>query len=181
MYGNKTDDLLYMAEQVINQTQYSTLSGLNIIPLDKESQNILAEDVLCLFKISEIVYDENEQNVDKFSVVFNALHACGASCIMILECIEGRSDLYIGAVNKQKYENMYYLNVIRDILKTSIYGNLPGFEMREIIARKDIKKVLQSALDNGFDSQCITSVSCVAGLKTLAPHQNKASNPCLAR
>ena len=165
MYGNKTDDLLYMAEQVINQTQYSTLSGLNIIPLDKESQNILAEDVLCLFKISEIVYDENEQNVDKFSVVFNALHACGASCIMILECIEGRSDLYIGAVNKQKYENMYYLNVIRDILKTSIYGNLPGFEMREIIARKDIKKVLQSALDNGFDSQCITSVSCVAGLK----------------
>lgn len=164
MSDNKTEDLLYLAEQVINQSHYSTLSDLKIIPLDKESQNILAEEVLCLFKISEIVYDEGEQNIDKFSIVFNALHACGASCIMILECIEGRSDLYIGAVNKQKYENMYYLNVIRDLLKTSLYGNLPGFEMQEVIARKDIKKVLRSALDNGFDSQCITSISCVASL-----------------
>lgn len=110
-----TNDLLYMAEQVINQAHYNNLSELNIIPLDIDSQNILAEDVLCLFKISEIVYDENEQSADKFSIVFNALHSCGASCIMILECIEGRSDLYIGAVNKQKYENIYYLNVIRDI------------------------------------------------------------------
>ena len=159
-----TNDLLYMAEQVINQAHYSNLSERNIIPLDKDSQNILPEDVLCLFKISEIVYDENEQSVDKFSIVFNALHSCGASCIMILECIEGRSDLYIGAVNKQKYENIYYLNVIRDILKTSIYGNLPGSEIKEVVSRQDIKKVLQNALDNGFDSQCITSVSCVASL-----------------
>lgn len=159
-----TNDLLYMAEQVINQAHYSNLSELNIIPLDEDSQNILAEDVLCLFKISEIVYDENEQSVDKFSTVFNALHSCGASCIMILECIEGRSDLYIGAVNKQKYENIYYLNVIRDILKTSIYGNLPGSEIKEVVSRKNIKKVLQNTLDNGFDSQCITSVSSVASL-----------------
>ena len=172
-----TNDLLYMAEQVINQAHYSNLSELNIIPLDKDSQNILAEDVLCLFKISEIVYDENEQSVDKFSIVFNALHSCGASCIMILECIEGRSDLYIGAVNKQKYENIYYLNVIRDILKTSIYGNLPGSEIKEVISRKDIKKVLQNALDNGFDSQCITSVSCVASLTNtdIAPKQGMES------
>lgn len=160
----KTNDLLYMAEQVINQAHYSNLSELNIIPLDEDSQNIHAEDVLCLFKISEIVYDETEQNSDKFSVVFNALHSCGASCIMILECIEGCSDLYIGAVNKQKYENIYYLNVIRDILKTSIYGNLPGSEIKEVVSRRDIKRVLQNALNNGFDSQCITSVSSVASL-----------------
>lgn len=162
-----TNDLLYMAEQVINQAHYNNLSELNIIPLDIDSQNILAEDVLCLFKISEIVYDENEQSADKFSIVFNALHSCGASCIMILECIEGRSDLYIGAVNKQKYENIYYLNVIRDILKTSIYGNLPGSEIKEVVSRKDIKKVLQNALNNGFDSQCITSVSGVASLTNI--------------
>lgn len=164
MDKEKTNDLLYMAEQVINQAHYSNLFELNIVPLDEDSQNIHAEDVLCLFKISEIVYDENDQSSDKFSVVFNALHSCGASCIMILECIEGRSDLYIGAVNKQRYENIYYLNVIRDILKTSIYGNLPGSEIKEVVSRRDIKKVLQNALDNGFDSQCITSVSCVASL-----------------
>jgi len=158
----KTNDLLYMAEQVINQSHYANLSKLNIIPLDEKSQTIQAEDVLCLFKISEIVYDQAESDNDKLSIVFNALHSCGASCMMILECVEGRSDLYIGAINKQRYENIYYLNVIRDILKTSMYGNLPGSEIKEIVSRKDIKKVIQNALNNGFDSQCITSVSCVA-------------------
>jgi len=158
------NDLLFTAEQVINQAHYGNLSELNIIALDDESQKIHAEDVLCLFKISEIVYDENEAGADKFSVVFNALHSCGASCIMILECVEGRTELYLGAVNKQRYENIFYLNIVRDILKTSIYGNLPGSEIEEVISRKDIKKVLQNALDNGFDSQCITAVSCVANL-----------------
>lgn len=167
--GNEiNNDLLYMAEQVINQSHYSNLSELKIIDLDKNSQSICAEDVLCLFRISEIVYNENETTSDKFSVVFNALHACGASCIMILECIEGRVELYLGAVNKQRYENIYYLNIVRDILKTSIYGNLPGSEINEIISRRDIKNVLHNALDNGFDSQCITSVSCVASLMNTA-------------
>ncbi len=164
MDKENTGELLLLAEQVINQSHYGKLSELDICTLDKDSQSINAEDVLCLFKISEIVYNENESNLDKFAVVFNALHSCGASCIMILECVEGRTELYLGAVNKQRYENIYYLNVIRDILKTSISGNLPGSEIKEIISRKDIKNVLNSALDNGFDSQCITSVSCVANL-----------------
>lgn len=165
MDNEKTNDLLYMAEQVINQSHYSNLSELPIIPLDKDSQSVHAEDVLCLFKISELVYDDNISSYDRFSIVFNALHACGASCIMILECMEGHSDLYLGAINKQRCENIYYLNIIRDILKTSISGNLPGSEITEIISRKSIKKVLQNVLDNGFDSQCITSVSCVPSLE----------------
>ena len=160
---NNTNELMFLAEQVINQSHYSTLTDLNIMELDENSQSIQAEDVLCLFKLSKIVYDEDNNNTDKFSVVFNALHACGASCIMILECVEGRTELYLGAVNKQKYENIYYLNVIRDILKTSIQGNLPGSEINEVISRRDIKKILKNTLDNGFDSQCITAVSCVAG------------------
>lgn len=159
-----TDNLILLAQQIINQSQYDKLYKLDICNLDKESQSINAEDVLCLFKITEIVYNENDVDIDKFSIVFSALHSCGASCIMILECVEGKTELYLGAVNKKRYQNIYYLNIIRDILKTSIYGNLPGCEMKEVISRKDIKKILYDTLDNGFDSQCITSISCVADL-----------------
>lgn len=164
MRKEKMNELLYMAEQIINQSHYASLSGLRIIDLDTASQSIRVEDVLCLFQISEIVYDENDSSVDKFSIVFSALHSCGASCLMILECVEGRTELYLGAVNKQRCENIYYLNVIRDILKTSIYGNLPGSEIKEVASRKNLKKILQNALNNGFDSQCITAVTCVANL-----------------
>lgn len=165
MEQEKTNDLLLIAEQVINQSHYSRLSDLEIIPLDEGSKEIQAGNVMCLFRISELVYDEKDLCTDKFPAVFSALHACGASCLMILECIEGRSELYLGAINKQRCENVSYLNVIRDILKSSICGNLPGSDIREIVSRKEIRRVLHSALDNGFDSQCITSVSCVSGLQ----------------
>ncbi|MBQ9116963.1 MAG: DUF87 domain-containing protein, partial [Clostridia bacterium] len=163
MEKESMSELLLMAEREINQFQYSSLSKMDIIRMYDESRSIRAEDVLCLFNISEIVYDDNEAQEEKFSVVFNALHSCGASCIMILECIEGRTDLYLGAVNKQRCENIYYLNIIRDILKTSVSGNLPGSEIREIVSRKEINRIITDVLDSGFDSQCITSVSCVAG------------------
>lgn len=165
MAQERTNDLLLIAEQVINQSHYSRLSDLKINPLDEESKGIQAENVMCLFRITELVYDEKNVQADKFPAVFSALHACGASCLMILECIEGRAELYLGAVNKQRCENVSYLNVIRDILKSSICGNLPGSDIKEVISRKEIRKVLHSALDNGFDSQCITSVSCVPGLQ----------------
>ena len=44
MDKTKTNDLLYMAEQVINQSHYTDLAELNIIPLDEHSQTIRAED-----------------------------------------------------------------------------------------------------------------------------------------
>ena len=162
MVENKTNELLLLAEQVINQSHYAKLSELDICPLDEESKSIKPEEVLCLMKISEIVYAKDEVGMDKFSIVFNALHACGASCIMILQCVQGRTELYLGAINKQKCGNYHYLNVIRDILKTGIDGNLPGAEITEIVSRKEMKRILSNCLDSGFDSQCITSVSCVA-------------------
>ena len=170
--NEKSKELLLLGEQVINQTHYSILSDLAISDLESSSDNIKAEDVLCLFKISEIVYSKEETGIDKLSVVFHALHACGASCVMLLQCIEGRTELYLGAVNKQRYENMHYLNVIKDVLKTSIEGNLNGSEIKEIISRKEIKRILNDCLDNGFDSQCITAVSCVANVSENKNHQN---------
>lgn len=164
MDNEKENDLL-LVEQIINQSHYAKLTDFDICSLDEQTRSIKAEDVLCLFKVSEIVYDSDESSEDKFSVVFNALHACEASCIMILQCINGETDLYLGAVNKQKCDNYDYFNVIRDILRTSVDGNLPGTEIKEIASRKEIKKILNDSLNNGFDSQCITSVSCVANVE----------------
>lgn len=164
MNNENTGDLLLLAEQVINQSHYASITEFDICHPQEQSEEIKLEDVLCLFKISEIVYNSDDSDSDKLPTVFNALHSCGASCVMILQCVEGHADLYLGAVNKQKCDNYYYLNVIRDILKTSIGGNLPGTEITEIVSRSEIKKIINDTLDNGFDTQCITSVSCVANV-----------------
>lgn len=149
----KNGRLLEWAERIIQQRQYETLETLAPRPLDTLTQQIRPEDVTCLFRVSELVFRRDEGSLDRFTTVLNALHAAGASCLMLLQCCSGRSELYLGAVNKQRYDNVFYMNTIRDILRTGIEGNLPGTELKEIVSKRDIANKLEQCLDNGFDSQ----------------------------
>ncbi len=159
----KDTRLLEWAERIIQQRQYETLNMLAPKPLDSISEAIDPSSVTCLFQVTELVFRREEGSLEPFTTVLNALHASGASCLMLLQCQNGRSELYLGAVNKQRYDNIFYMNTIRDILRSGIEGNLPGTELKEIVSRRDIERKLGQCLDNGFDSQCITAVSCVAG------------------
>lgn len=155
--------LLDWAERIIQQRQYETMQALTPRSVDELTRDIRPGDVTCLFRITELVFRREEGSLNRFTTVLNALHAAGASCLMLLQCQNGRSELYLGAVNKQRYDNVYYMNTIRDILRTSVEGNLPGTELAEIISRQDIESKLSQCLDSGFDSQCVTAISCVAG------------------
>lgn len=158
----KSQEAMDWAEQVICQTHYSRLSSLEALPLPEQVRSIRPGDVTCLFQIKELVFDHTEGSLAPLSIVLNSLHACGASCILILQYQGGHSELYIGAVNKLRSDNPFYLSTIREALRSGIEGNMPGTELNEIISRKGIEERLGLCLDNGFDSQCITAISCVA-------------------
>lgn len=154
--------LLQLADEVINQIHYENMAQLPQCGLDSDIAKIKPCDVTCLFRISELVFDKEEGSFQGLTTVLNALNSCGASCIMLLQCREGGSELYLGAVNKQRYHNMYYLNTIRDILRTGIEGNLPGTELQEVVSREQIEHKISECLGDSFDAQCITSISCMA-------------------
>lgn len=156
-------NLLEVAEKVILQTQYQGLEKAIPKPLETEAWDILPGNVTCLFRITEIVYNRTEDSYSKFTTILNSLHACGASCLLLIRCQNGKCELYLGAVNKLRYDNVFFLNTIRDVLRNGIEGNLPGTEIEEIIKRDEIESTLKQCVDNGFDSQCITAVSCVSG------------------
>lgn len=159
---DRSQELLQLADEVINQIHYEKMDQLPQCKLDGDIAKIKPCDVTCLFRISELVFDKEEGSLKGLTTVLNALNSCGASCIMLLQCREGRCELYFGAVNKQRYQNLYYLNTIRDILRTGIEGNLSGTELQEIISREQIEHKISECLGDSFDAQCITSVSCVA-------------------
>lgn len=158
-----TEQLLVWAERVIQQSHYDLLSSMAPLPLEGAAAEVEPGDVVCLFRVSELVFRRAEGCLEQLTTVLNALHACGASCLMLLQCREGSCELYLGAVNKRKHDNPFYLNTIREILRSGLEGNLPGTELTELVSRQDIKRKLEECLDDGFDSQCITAVSCVAG------------------
>lgn len=159
---SKPQELFQMAEQLIQQTHYEHLDSLPQCVVREEIARIRPGDVVCLFQITELVCSREEGSLMGLTTVLNALHACKATVMLLLQCREGRSELFLGAVNKKKYQNLHYLNTIRDILSTGLEGNLPGTELREVVTRSEIESKLQECLDDGFDTQCITSVSCTA-------------------
>lgn len=158
----RPQELLQLAEELINQLHYEGLDSLPQCALPPEVEKIRAGEVACLFQVKELVFDKEEGSRNGLTTVLNALNSCGASCIMLLQCREGRSELYLGAVNKQRYQNPYYLNTIRSLVRTGIEGNLPGTELQEIVSREQIERKFSECLADGFDSQCITAVSCAA-------------------
>lgn len=159
----ENEKLLGWADRIIQQRQYEALDAMTVRKPDDLIRAIQPGDVTCLFRVPELVFHREEGNQERFTTVLNALHAAGASCLMLLQCRGGRSELYLGAVNKQRYENVYYMNTVRDILRMGIEGNLPGTELKELVSRREIEDKLEQCLDNGFDSQCVTAVSCVPG------------------
>lgn len=160
--AQKPEAVLFLAGQLLRQTQYEDLDKYPQRAIRPEIEEICPGDVACLFRVSELVCNKDEGSLQGLTTVLNALHACGATCLMLLQCVEGRSELYLGAVNKRRYQNPSYLNTIRDILSTGLEGNLPGTELKEVVRRSEIESKMRECLDNGFESQCITAVSCVA-------------------
>jgi hypothetical protein len=55
------------------------------------------------------------------------------------------------------------MNAVRGILREGIDGNLPGTELEEIVSRREIENKINQCINNGFDSQCVTAISCVPG------------------
>ncbi len=160
--AQRPEAVFSLAGQLLQQTQCEGLDRYPPCAVRPEIANIRPGDVACLFRVSELVRNPEEGSLQGLTTVLNALHACGAACVMLLQCIEGRCELYLGAVNKRRYQNPNYLNMIRDIISTGLEGNLPGTELREVVKRSEIEDKLRECLDNGFEAQCITAVSCVA-------------------
>lgn len=160
--ARKPEATLFLASQLLRQTQYEGLDTYPQRAIRPEIEEIRPGDVACLFRVPELVFNRDEGCLQGLTTVLNALHACGTTCMLLLQCVEGRCELYLGAVNKRRYQNPNYLNTIRDILSTGLEGNLPGTELQEVVKRSEIESKMRECLDNGFESQCITAVSCVA-------------------
>ena len=78
-------DTLSLAEKIIMQTQYSELASIKPDYLAAETEQIIPGNVACLFKITEFVYNREENTMAKITTILNSLHSCGASCMLLIK------------------------------------------------------------------------------------------------
>ena len=129
------------------------LDRLPIIELKQEVYSELKD--IHFFKISELVYQEDEFSVDKLAMVFHTLSNKPCTLVLMLKSDGEKTDFYLGA--RPYGDNS--AGTLFQMLKQSLIGFFPGSQIEEYFD-DEMKKDMQE-----LNTGCISSVTSVADYK----------------
>ena len=160
----KFDEAFNLMDDVVLKKYISKLDKMDIIPLDDEVlQNNISSNVR-LFKINEMVYQQDEYATYKFASVFNAVAATKSTLFIIIDSNGEKTDFYMGirSTNQENSTKTCY-----DTLENSIKGQFPGIKTSNIFD-EDMKNLF-----NRIQSNSISAVTGVANSKSKEEQENK--------
>ncbi len=132
------------------------VTRLNQFPIIRPEEGFERElNDIHFFKISELVYQENEFSVDKLAMVFHALSNKPCTLVLMLKSNGEQTDFYLGARPKEHNS----AGTLFQMLKQSLIGFFPGSRILDYYD-EDMKRDMQS-----MEVGCISSVTCVADYK----------------
>lgn len=146
----------------VKKNYLSELTNLDVIPLSKEISNCNIKDTYRFFKVTKIVYDKEENNLDKLSNVYNSLDDDYSSLIMILDSNKNGVNLYLGVRVDDKNEHP---TLYKHILKKSFKGNFPGSKL-ENLSNSKMEQMINNITNSRFTNKekIISSVSGIPSL-----------------
>lgn len=144
---------LEIIDEEVMKGYVTKIDQLPIIIPDEEVYSSLKD--IHFFRISELVYQEDEFSVDKLAMVFHALSNKPCTLVLMLKSDGEKTDFYLGA----RPNSDYSAGTLFQMLKQSLLGFFPGSQITEYYD-EDMKKDLD-ILNVG----CISSVTSVADYK----------------
>lgn len=130
------------------------LETLPILPM--EAEMVKQQQAIHFFRISELVYQENEFSVDNLAMVFHALSNKPCTLVLMVKSDGIKQDFYLGArpLNKKNSSG-----TMMQMLKQTLLGFFQGSQISEYFD-DDMKEDM-----GNLDVGCISSVTCVADYK----------------
>lgn len=150
---NNLGNCLSIIDDEVMKGYVTKLDQLPIIKLDEGFENDLND--IHFFKISELVYQEDEFSVDKLAMVFHALSNKPCTLVMMLRSNGEQTDFYLGA----RPEGDNSAGTLFQMLKQSLMGFFPGSRISDYY-NEDMRKDMQT-----MNIGCVSSVTCVADYK----------------
>ena len=150
---NNLGNCLRIIDDEVMKGYVTRLDQLPIIIQDEETYDSLND--MHFFKISELVYQEDEFSVDKLAMVFHALANKPCTLVLMLRSDGEKTDFYLGArPNDERSAGTLF-----QMLKQSLLGFFPGSKISDYYD-EEMKKDIQS-----INIGCISSVTSVADYK----------------
>ena len=147
------NNCLNIVEDEVLKGYITVLDKLPIVEFDKESYYKLSD--IQFFRISELVYQEDEFSVDKLAMVFHALSNTPCTLVLMLKSDGVKTEFYLGV--RPKGENSS--GTLLKMLKSTLLGFFPGSKISQYY-----NEVMEKDM-NTLVSGCISAVTCVADYK----------------
>lgn len=143
---------LQLVDDIILKKYVSKLKDFEIVELsDREVANNLSN--IRLFRITEMVYEKDENSTYKFASVFNALATAKCAVFVIIDSNGEKTDFYMGI---RSLESDKTTSSLSKILKNAVIGQFPGTKTEDYF-ENDIKRVVSK-----IKTDSISIVSCLA-------------------
>ncbi|WP_195927227.1 ATP-binding protein [Turicibacter sanguinis] len=139
-----------LVDDIILKKYLHKLTDLEIIPLDDSSKQI---SNIRLFKITKMVYQNNEYSTYKFSSVFNAVQNLNCGIFIIAHSNGRKTDFYMGV---RSLDDKRTTKSLKDTLRNALSGQFPGVKTKDLFENEAIELLSNIPMKN------IVSISCVA-------------------
>lgn len=166
---NNLGNCLSIIDDEVMKGYVTRLDQLPIIIQDEEVYENLND--IHFFKISELVYQEDEFSVDKLSMVFQALSNRPCTLVLMLRSDGEKTEFYLGARPNDNRSS----GTLFQMLKQSLLGFFPGSQISDYYdedMKKDLQKVtvgsvssVTSVADYKQDQEGITNKEFIQGLE----------------
>lgn len=154
-------------DMMIMKKYMNDIDQMEIKEIDPEIADMDLSRIIRLNRIKKLVYDTDENNLEKLMNVYNAVGLCGG-CIVNVIISDGKTvEYFIGTGST----NMNEIAMCQDTLVSALAGNYPG---SSVILQK--KGDLQDCMERIFgeeDKKVISVVSGIPGYRNKDNNENK--------
>lgn len=150
-----------LVDDIVLKNYLTKLTDMEILPLPDDMRQI--SDIR-LFKINEMVYQNDEYSTYKFASVFNAVQNLNCGVFIIADSNGQKTDFYMGV---RALDGKRTTKSLKDTLKNALHGQFPGVKTTDL---------LDSAAEeflSSIQSKNIAAVSCVANNKDAEFNNNE--------
>lgn len=150
---NNLGNCLSIIDDEVMKGYVTRLDQLPIIIQDEEVYDNLND--IHFFRLSELVYQEDEFSVDKLSMVFHALSSKPCTLVLMLRSNGEKTEFYLGA----RPNDNRSAGTVFQMLKQSLLGFFPGSQISDYYD-EDMQRDLHN-----IEAGCISCITSVADYK----------------
>ena len=114
------EDASRLVDDIVLKKYLYRLNDLDIVPLDEDLKKI--SDIR-IFKINEMVYQNDEYSTYKFETVFNAVQNLNCGVFIIADSNGKKTDFYMGV---RSLDNKRTTKSLKDTLRNALSGQFAG-------------------------------------------------------